>query len=74
MWKITVTAGWYFARINWFHRRENLFYKHRIPLAETDVYTPPLRWRTTSQSGVMNATKSISINPPMCLDTTKNFP
>jgi len=23
-----------------FHRRQNLFYKHRIPLAETDVYEP----------------------------------
>ena len=26
---------------NWFHRRVNLFYKHRIPLAETDPYEPP---------------------------------
>jgi hypothetical protein len=23
---------------NWFHRRRNIFYKHRIPLAETDAY------------------------------------
>jgi hypothetical protein len=26
---------------NWFHGRQNLFSKHRIPLAETDVYMPP---------------------------------
>jgi PilZ domain len=26
---------------NWFHNRQNLFSKHRIPLAETDVYMPP---------------------------------
>jgi len=26
---------------NRFHRRENLFHKHRIPLAETDAYAPP---------------------------------
>jgi hypothetical protein len=26
---------------NWFHNRGNLFFKHKIPLGETDVYAPP---------------------------------
>ena len=26
---------------NWFHNRENIFFKHRIPLGETDVYSLP---------------------------------
>jgi hypothetical protein len=25
----------------WFHKRQNLFSKHKIPLAETDIYAPP---------------------------------
>ena len=25
---------------HWFHLRKNLFFKHRIPLAETDAVTP----------------------------------
>jgi hypothetical protein len=32
---------------NWFHRRQNLFYQHSIPLAETDVYTPPPDLKST---------------------------
>jgi hypothetical protein len=26
---------------HWFHLRQNLFYGHKIPLAEADVYAPP---------------------------------
>src|SRR5260370_18719689 len=26
---------------HWFHLRQNLFFGHRIPLGEADVYTPP---------------------------------
>jgi hypothetical protein len=26
---------------HWYHLRRNLFFRHRIPLAETDAITPP---------------------------------
>jgi len=38
MWEDNSYCWVVLCKNNWFHRRENLFYKHRIPLAETDVY------------------------------------
>ncbi len=40
MWENNSYCWVVMCKNNWFHRRENLFYKHRIPLAETDVYEP----------------------------------
>jgi hypothetical protein len=40
MWEDNNYCWVVLCKNNWFHRRENLFYKHRIPLAETDVYAP----------------------------------
>jgi hypothetical protein len=41
MWEDNSYCWVVLCKNNWFHRRENLFYQHRIPLAETDIYTPP---------------------------------
>src|SRR6266478_4111549 len=40
MWEDNSYCWVVLCKNNWFHRRENLFYKHKIPLAETDVYAP----------------------------------
>src|SRR5258706_4345787 len=40
MWEDNNYCWVVLCKNNWFHRRESLFYKHRIPLAETDVYAP----------------------------------
>ena len=32
---------------HWFHLRQNLFYGHKIPLAEADVYGPPPTLKTS---------------------------
>jgi len=40
MWEDNNYCWVVMCKNNWFHRRQNLFYKHRIPLAETDVYEP----------------------------------
>lgn len=40
MWE-DVSYCWVVVRKNhWFHRRQNLFYGHKIPLGETDEYEP----------------------------------
>jgi hypothetical protein len=41
MWEDNSYCWVVMCKNNWFHRRQNLFFKHRIPLAETDVYSPP---------------------------------
>ena len=40
MWEDNNYCWVVLCKNDWFHRRENLFSKHGIPLAETDVYTP----------------------------------
>jgi len=40
MWEDNSYCWVVLCKNDWFHRRENLFSKHGIPLAETDVYTP----------------------------------
>jgi len=54
-----------------FHRRESLFYKHRIPLAETDVYAPVPALKSSFTARCDECHKDTSINPQMCLDTTR---
>src|ERR1700680_676928 len=41
MWEDNSYCWVVLCKNNWFHLRDNLFYKHKIPLGETDVYTPP---------------------------------
>ena len=41
MWEDNSYCWVVLCKNNWFHNRQNLFSKHRIPLAETDVYSPP---------------------------------
>jgi hypothetical protein len=41
MWEDNNYCWVVLCKNNWFHRRANLFFKHTIPLAETDAYTPP---------------------------------
>ena len=41
MWEDNSYCWVVLCKNNWFHSRKNLFSKHKIPLAETDVYTPP---------------------------------
>ena len=41
MWEDNNYCWVVLCKNNWFHLRDNLFYKHKIPLGETDVYTPP---------------------------------
>src|ERR1700680_1734190 len=41
MWEDTSYCWVVLCKNNWFHLRDNLFYKHKIPLGETDIYTPP---------------------------------
>jgi hypothetical protein len=41
MWENDSCCWVVLCKNNWFHKRQNLFAKHRIPLAETDVFSPP---------------------------------
>ncbi len=41
MWEDCSYCWVVLCKNNWFHKRQNLFSKHKIPLAETDVYAPP---------------------------------
>jgi hypothetical protein len=41
MWEDNSYCWVVMCKNNWFHKRVNLFFKHKIPLSETDVYTPP---------------------------------
>jgi hypothetical protein len=41
MWEDCSYCWVVLCKNNWFHSRQNLFSKHKIPLAETDVYAPP---------------------------------
>jgi hypothetical protein len=38
MWEDTNYCWVVICKNNWFHKRVNLFFKHKIPLCETDVY------------------------------------
>jgi hypothetical protein len=40
MWEGNSYCWVVLCKNNWFHRRRNHFYKHKIPLAETDGYEP----------------------------------
>jgi hypothetical protein len=40
MWEDNNYCWVVLCKNNWFHNRKNLFSKHKIPLAETDVYAP----------------------------------
>jgi hypothetical protein len=41
MWEDNSYCWVVMCKNNWFHDRVNLFFKHKIPLGETDVYAPP---------------------------------
>jgi hypothetical protein len=41
MWEDNSYCWVVICKNNWFHKRANLFFKHKIPLAETDAYAPP---------------------------------
>jgi hypothetical protein len=41
MWEDNNYCWVVLCKNNWFHNRQNLFSKHRIPLAETDAYASP---------------------------------
>lgn len=41
MWEDNSYCWVVMCKNNWFHNRGNLFFKHKIPLGETDVYAPP---------------------------------
>jgi hypothetical protein len=41
MWEDNSYCWVVMCKNNWFHNRVNLFFKHKIPLCETDVYAPP---------------------------------
>src|SRR6202049_1706560 len=41
MWEDNSSCWVVICKNNWFHNRLNLFFKHQIPLGETDVYAPP---------------------------------
>ena len=49
MWEDASYCWVVVCKNNWFHRRQNLFYGHKIPLGETDAYAPlpPLEGRFT---------------------------
>jgi hypothetical protein len=41
MWEDNGHCWVVICKNNWFHKRANRFFKHKIPLGETDVYAPP---------------------------------
>jgi hypothetical protein len=41
MWEDSQYCWVVFCKNRWFHLRRNLFYGHRITLAETDAVSPP---------------------------------
>jgi hypothetical protein len=41
MWEDNSYCWVVMCKNNWFHKRVSLFFKHKIPLGETDVYAPP---------------------------------
>jgi hypothetical protein len=46
MWEDTHYCWVVMCKNRLFHLRENIFYGHKIPLGETDVYTPPPALKT----------------------------
>jgi hypothetical protein len=51
MWEDNGYCWVVLCKNNWFHRRKNLFYQHKIPLAETDAYatSPALKGNFTAR-------------------------
>ena len=41
MWEDSNYCWAVICKNNWFHKRANRFFKHKIPLGETDAYAPP---------------------------------
>jgi hypothetical protein len=41
MWEDTHYCWMVICKNHWYHLRQNIFYGHKIPLGETDVYAPP---------------------------------
>ncbi len=41
MWEDTSYCWVVVCKNHWFHRTQNLFFGHKIPLGETDPYEPP---------------------------------
>ena len=41
-----------------FHRRENTMFGHRVPVGETDAFSPPLRLTALFTCGVMSAARN----------------
>jgi len=62
MWEDNNYCWVVLCKNNWFHRRENLFYKHRIPLAETDVYAPVPALKSSFTARCDECHKEYSIN------------
>jgi hypothetical protein len=52
----------------WFHVPKNLFFRHRILLAETDAIASRPAIDTRFRVGAISAAKSISIRPRKCSD------
>ena len=40
MWEDSHYCWVVLCKNRWFHARQNIFFRHRIPLAETDAYAP----------------------------------
>jgi hypothetical protein len=57
---------------HWFHLRKNLFFRHRIPLAETDAITLLPLSIAALRPDAISVARSISISPQKCSGSSKN--
>jgi hypothetical protein len=51
-----------FCKNHKFHKRQNLFFGHKIPLGEADAFLPPPIWTVVSTSAVTTAARSMPIS------------
>ena len=63
MWEDANYCWVVLCKNHWFHIRQNIFFRHRIPLGQTHAVTPLPLSANTSRSGAMRTERGIPINP-----------
>jgi len=63
MWEDANYCWVVLCKNHWFHILQNIFFRHRIPLGQTDAVTPLPLSANTSRSGAMRAEKRYTYKP-----------
>ena len=73
MWKDANYCWVVLCKNHWFHVRKNLFFRHKIPLAQPMLSLLSLLSVNTSRSSAMSAERRTGINPRTCGESSSNF-